>query len=468
MGTIEKGTLIRDLEVIDIDSEGRGVGRTDQLVVFVEGAVPGDVVNAVVYNRKKNYCEARVAGILTPSPYRTTPRCIHFGICGGCKWQHLNYEKQLYYKQKQVEDALTRIGTFPVPELRPIRASSKVYQYRNKLEFSFSNAAWSSREEMAAGKTGNQDALGFHVPGRFDKVLDISICHLQDDLNNRIRNEVRDFTKRNGYPYFDLREQTGWMRNLLIRSSNTGEWMVLVVFHDAVMDEIHALMSHLRDRFPEITSLLFAVNTKRNDSMSDLEMVTFSGRTAITEVMEGLTFRISAKSFFQTNSDQAYELYKIVRDFAELRGNETVYDLYSGTGTIANFVSAKAGKVIGIEFVNEAVRDAMENSGLNGIKNTRFFAGDMKSMLNERFFSEQGKPDVIITDPPRAGMPGDVARCITSSGAVRIVYVSCNPSTQARDLNILCEKYVIKAVQPVDMFPHTTHVENVVLLTLQP
>ncbi|MCP9611936.1 23S rRNA (uracil(1939)-C(5))-methyltransferase RlmD [Coprobacter tertius] len=457
--------VVEQVEITDVAAEGKAIARIDELVVFVPFVAPGDIVDLQLYRKKHKYAEGRVLRIHKYSEDRVEPFCSHFSVCGGCKWQHLPYEKQLFYKQKQVTDNLIRIGKIPLPEISPIKASTKTRFYRNKLEFTFSNKSWLTHEEMQSRDTFEcRNALGFHIPGMFDKVLDIKKCWLQDEISNDIRLSIRRFSLENDYPFFDLREQTGLMRNIIIRTSSTGEIMLIVVFYENDHEKINALMSHLAGEFPQITSLLYIVNQKANDTITDQTVHVFRGRDHIFESMEGLRFKIGPKSFYQTNSEQAYELYKVARDFAGLTGNELVYDLYTGTGTIANFVSGNARKVIGIEYVPEAIEDAKENSAINGIDNTLFFAGDMKDILTQKFINEYGRPDVIITDPPRAGMHDDVIKTILFASPDRIVYVSCNPATQARDLSLLDEKYKVMKVQPVDMFPHTHHVENVVLL----
>lgn len=456
---------IENLEIVDIAAEGKAIGRYNDVVVFVPQVIPGDVVNVQVNKMRKNYMEAFVTKLVTPSPKRIAAQCEHFGVCGGCKWQHLPYPLQLEYKHKQVVDQLTRIGKVEIPEINPIVGSEKIFEYRNKLEYTFSSKRWITIEEVREGAEIEQpNALGFHIPGMFDKVLDINKCHLQAEPSNAIRLAVKKYTVENGYDFFDIRAQVGLMRNLIIRTASTGELMVIVVFYYEDEEKRTALLQHLQQQFPQITSLQYIINTKGNDSITDQEVVTFAGKDHIIEEMEGLQFKVGPKSFYQTNSEQAYVLYKITRDYAGLTGNEVVYDLYTGTGTIANFVASKAKKVIGVEYVPEAIEDAKVNSTLNGITNTTFYAGDMKDVLNDKFIEENGKPDVIILDPPRAGIHEDVANTILRAMPQRIVYVSCNPATQARDLGLLGEAYHVIRVQPVDMFPHTHHVENVVLL----
>ena len=458
--------LLENLEVIDTSDDGAGVAKHNEMVVFIRGAVPGDVVDAQLTMKKKNFAEGKVTAIKIASPKRIEPVCIHFGTCGGCKWQNLAYSEQLLFKQKKVFDSFTRIAKVEIPEINSILGSYEEYYYRNKLEFTFSNKRWLKKEEMDEPAEGRMmDALGFHIPGMFDKILDINHCYLQSDPSNAIRNAVREYTLKNKFPFFDLRVQNGLMRNLIVRTSITGELMVIVVFYQNDEVEINSLMTHLKESFPQITSLQFIVNGKKNDTISDQEVILFSGRDFIYEEMEGLKFKVSAKSFYQTNSKQAYELYKIARDFADLKGDEVVYDLYTGTGTIANFIAKQCAKVVGVEYIEIAIADAKENSKINNINNTVFYAGDMKDVLTVDFIEVNGKPDVIITDPPRAGMHTDVVNAILNSGAKKIVYVSCNPATQARDVALMDSLYKVEKIQPVDMFPQTHHVENVVLLS---
>ncbi len=455
---------IEGLRITDIAAEGKSLGKYNDMVVFVPHTVPGDVVNIQVNNKRRRFMEGYVLDFVEYSPLRTEPFCKHYGECGGCKWQALPYPMQLEYKQKQVEDQLRRLGGIELPEISPIIGSARSEYYRNKLEFTFSNKRWVPRSEVAEGAAmGSGNALGFHIPGMFDKVLDVEWCHLQDEPSNAIRLAVKRFAEENGLEFYNLREHQGLLRNIIIRTSTTGEVMVTVVF--AREDERNGtLMDFLTKQFPQITSLNYIVNSKLNDSIGDLEARCYSGKPYMEERMEGLRFRINPKSFYQTNSEQAYNLYKVARDFAELTGEEVVYDLYTGTGTIANFVAAQAKRVVGIEYVPEAIEDAKQNSALNGIGNTLFFAGDMKDVLNEEFIARHGRPDVIILDPPRAGIHADVAATILAAAPARMVYVSCNPATQARDLTIFDPAYRVTKVQPVDMFPHTHHVENVVQL----
>ena len=461
---LQKGSVVENIEITDIGSEGKALGRFENFVIFVEDAVPGDFADVLIYRKKKNFAEGRAVNIIKPSPDRVEPFCEHFGVCGGCKWQHLSYEKQLEFKQRNVVDALERIGKMELPDIMPILGSSKTKHYRNKLEYTFSNRSWLTKGELLDGANKDIPALGFHVPLRFDKILDIKKCYLQDDLSNAIRLEVRNFCIAHEMKFFDLNSQEGELRNLIIRNSSIGEWMVIVVFHKE--DEItrNKLLNHLKNTFPFITSLLFIVNPKRNDTIFDLEIKFFHGKEFIIEKMEKLSYRISAKSFYQTNSLQAYELYKVVRNFAQLTGTENIFDLYTGTGTIATFLSSNARHVFGIDNVEDAIRDARQNAIDNNIKNVSFFAGDIKNTLNDNFININGIPDVIITDPPRSGMHEEVVKSIIKACPQRIIYVSCNPSTQARDMQILNEDYRIEKIQPVDMFPHTSHVENVTLL----
>ena len=455
--------VLENITITDYAAEGKALARVNELVVFVPFAVPGDVVDLQVRRKKHSYCEAEIIRFIKYSERRVKPFCQHFGICGGCKWQNIPYDEQLRMKQKQVYDQLTRIGKVNLPEFNQILGSVKTQGYRNKLEFGCSNRRWLTQDEIASGSDFTQmNAVGFHITGAFDKILPIEKCWLMDDLQNKIRNAIRDYAYEHDIVFYDIRRQCGLLRDIMVRSSDTGEWMVLIQFHyEKDEDEVIAknLLQHIADCFPEITSLLYVNNQKGNDTFNDLNIEVFKGNDYIYETMDGLTFKVGAKSFYQTNTKQAYHLYSVVRDFANLTGNELVYDLYTGTGTIANFVSRYAKRVIGIEYVPEAI-----NSEINNISNTLFFAGDMKDILTESFISENGTPDIIITDPPRAGMHPDVVQTIIKTAPKRIVYVSCNPATQARDLSLLDNLYEVVAVQPVDMFPHTPHVENVVLL----
>ena len=457
--------LIEGLEITTLAAEGKAMGRHDDMVVFVPMTVPGDVVDVQIHNKRRRFMEGSVVRYIVRSPLRVEPFCEHFGVCGGCKWQNLPYEEQLRFKREQVFDQLTRIGKLDLPPVAPTLGSAETTFYRNKLEFTFAPRRWMTYEEVAAG--GDIDAgaaLGFHIPGRFDKVMDVHRCWLQPDPSNDIRLETKRFCEEHGYSFYDIRQHSGLMRTLVIRTASTGDVMVIVVFAEEDRPRIAALLDHLRDRFPAITSLMYMVNAKLNDSTGDIDAVLWSGRDHIFEEMEGLRFKIGPKSFYQTNSRQAYELYKVARSFADLHGDETVYDLYTGTGTIANFVARHCARVVGIEYVPEAIEDAKHNSALNGIGNTAFFAGDMKDVLNDAFIARHGRPDVVILDPPRAGVHEDVIATILRAAPRRIVYVSCNPATQARDLALLAGDYRVTAVQPVDMFPHTHHVENVVRL----
>lgn len=451
------------LEVTDISSEGKAVARHEGLVVFIEGAVPGDVADVNVFRKKSSFAEARLEKLIRPSEHRVEPVCKHFGTCGGCKWQHLNYSKQLEFKQKYVYDAFTRIGKLDFPEPLPIKGNAKGYEYRNKLEFTFSNKRWLRKEEMD-DETLNKNGCGFHIPEMFDKVLDIEHCHLQPEPSNAIRNGIKAYALEHNLSFFDIRSQTGFLRTLMLRNSSKGEWMLILTVFEWLEKELFDLLEFIKNTFPQITSLQYAHNPKGNDTLAGLDIKVYHGHDHIVEEMEGLKFKISPRSFYQTNSAQAYELYKITRDFANIQAHEVVYDLYTGTGTIANFVASQAKKVVGIEYVEDAVADAHVNSNLNGISNTSFFAGDMKKVLNDSFFQLHGSPDVVICDPPRAGMEEDVVKALLLALPERIVYVSCNPATQARDLALLKEQYSISKTQAVDMFPQTAHVENVCLL----
>ena len=463
--------ILENITITDVAAEGKSLTRVGDMVIFVPFAVPGDVVDLQIKKKKHSYCEAEVVRFIKYSNVRATPLCQHFGICGGCKWQNLPYEEQLKAKQKQVHDQLTRIGKVQLPDFEPIMGSVKTFEYRNKLEFGCCNKRWLTREQVASGfKYDNMNGIGFHITGAFDKILPIEKCWLMDDLHNRIRNNIRDYAFEHGLKFFDLRAQTGLLRDIIIRNSNTGEWMVIIQFHyDESGDETRALelLQHVADSFPEITALMYVNNQKCNDPIGDQDVIVFKGNDHIYETMEDLKFKVGPKSFYQTNTDQAYHLYCVARNFAQLTGDETVYDLYTGTGTIANFVAHKAKKVVGIEYVPEAIEDAKVNSQVNGIDNTSFFAGDMKDILTDDFIAEHGQPDVIITAPPRAEMHPNVIKVIMNAAPKRIVYVSCNPATQARDLQLLDPLYKVAKVQPVDMFPHTPHVENVVLLEMK-
>jgi 23S rRNA (uracil1939-C5)-methyltransferase len=456
--------VLERVKITDIGAEGNAIARVDNIVVFVPMLIPGDVVDIKVVRKRKKFMEGRVIRFHEYSPSRITPRCSHFGICGGCRWQHLPYEMQLKFKEQQVADSLKRIGKVEIPGIKPILGSADEYYYRNKLEYTFSDRRWLTFEEVKSGEPINEPALGFHIPGLFDKVLDIKECFLQPDPSNSIRNSLKEYAIKNELSFFDLKEQTGLLRNVIIRNSLNGDIMLIVIFSNEEREKREGLLDFLAEKFPQITSLYYIINSKKNSSLGDQEPVLYKGRDHILEEMDSLKFRIGPKSFYQTNTRQGITLYRVAKEFAALKGDETVYDLYTGTGTIACYLSASAGKVIGIEYVEEAVQDAVKNAGLNNIGNTEFFAGDMKNIFTGQFIAAHGHPDVIITDPPRAGMHDDVTKAILNSGADRIVYVSCNPSTQARDISLLSEKYYVSAVQPVDMFPHTHHVENVVLL----
>lgn len=460
--------LLENITITDVAAEGKAIAKVDNLVIFVPYAVPGDVVDLQIKRKKHSYAEAEVVKVHQYSDKRVKPFCKHFGICGGCKWQCLSYEDQLFYKQKQVVDNLMRIGKVEIPEVSPILGSKHIKEYRNKLEFGFSNKKWLTQEEISSGqKFDNMDAVGFHIPGAFDKILDIDQCLLMSDINNRLRNSIREYAISHQLSFYDLRAQTGLLRNMMLRTSATGEIMLLMQFcirTDEEQSQANQVLAHVHTNFPEVTSLLWVNNLKCNDTIGDLDIQTYAGTDYIYETMENLRFKVGPKSFYQTNTEQAYELYKVARNFAGLTGNELVYDLYTGTGTIANFVAKQARQVIGIEYVPEAIEDAKVNAQLNNLDNTLFYAGDMKDILNREFIEKHGTPDVIITDPPRAGMHTDVIDTILFASPQRIVYVSCNPATQARDLQLLSVAYQVKAVQPVDMFPQTHHVENVVLL----
>ncbi len=457
--------IFENVEIIAAAAEGKALARVDNMVIFVPNAVPGDIADIQITKKQKKFYEGKAVRFEKYSDKRTQPQCEHFGLCGGCKWQHMDYKWQLFYKQQQVTDALTRIGKVEFPEVIPILGSKEIFNYRNRLDFSFSNKKWLTIEELTSQQEiPDHNALGFHIPGTFDKVLDINQCHLQGKLSEDIRKFVRDFSGKRKYDYFDIRIQAGFLRGLIIRTASTGEVMVIISFFKDDLKNREELLSAVSEKFPQITSLLYVINGKGNDTFNDLKVHTFSGRDYIFESMEELRFKIGPKSFYQTNSAQAYELYKVAREFAGLTGKENVYDLYTGTGTIALFVAKHAKKVVGIEMIEAAIEDAKQNAKLNNISNTEFFAADMKDMFNASFIAQHGKPDVIITDPPRAGMHEDVVHCLADSGAEKIVYVSCNPASQARDLALLDGKYRIVKVQPVDMFPQTHHVENVVLL----
>lgn len=457
--------VLENIEITGVAAEGNSIAKTDGKVVFIPYGAPGDIVDVKIDKKKHSYCQGHIVRFEKPSELRVEPRCEHFGVCGGCRWQHLPYDYQIDAKRQQVVDALDRIGHLQHPEVSPTLGSKEIYGYRNKMEYTFSNRSWLTFEQLNSGETfDDRDALGFHIPGAFDKVLDINACHLQDDLGNCIRLFLKDYAKTQGYSFYDLKAQKGLMRTIMIRILTTGQIMLVVVFGEDDMEAIKDVMEAIKEKFPQITSLQYVINLKANDTFADLPVILYSGKPYIEEEMENLKFRIGPKSFYQTNSRQAFELYKVARDFAKLKGDELVYDLYTGTGTIANFVASKAKKVIGIEYVEDAIIDARINSEANGIDNTEFYAGDMKDVLTDEFIEIHGRPDVMIVDPPRAGMHSDVIEVILRAAPQRIVYVSCNPATQARDLSLLNAEYEIESVQPVDMFPHTHHVENVVSL----
>lgn len=460
--------ILENVEISAVAAEGKALARVDEMVVFVPYVVPGDVVDLQITRKKHHYAEAVAVKFHRYGPSRTQSFCPHFGVCGGCKWQCLSYEAQLSAKQQQVMDALQRIGGVELPQCSPILGSQKTTQYRNKLEFGFSNKAWLTQEQIASGERFSlPGAVGFHTSGSFDKILPIDTCYLMDDINNRLRNGIRDYAYQHSLSFYDQREHKGLLRGMMVRLSNTGELMLLIQFCISSEDEraqAMGLLDWIVAIFPQVSSLLWVDNQKYNDTFGDLDVHCYYGTDHIYQTMEGLRFKVGPKSFYQTNTDQAYILYKVARDFASLSGQELVFDLYTGTGTIANFVAHEARQVIGIEYVPEAIEDARENSRINGIDNTLFYAGDMKDILNRDFIAKHGRPDVIITDPPRAGMHSDVIDVILFAAPKRVVYVSCNPATQARDLQMLDKDYQVTAVQPVDMFPHTQHVENVVML----
>ena len=468
MSRKNKYPIIENVEIIDVGAEGKAIGkaldRENNIIVFVPYVIPGDIVDVQITKKKRNYLEGRAINFRNRSPYRLKPFCSHYGICGGCKWQILPYEKQTFYKQQQIYENLSRIGKIELPEMQPIIGSEKTKYYRNKLEYTFSNRRYLTFEEMDSSEEKEMNALGFHVPRLFDKVIDIEKCYLQDEPSNEIRLAIKGYALEHKLSFFDIRNHNGLLRNLIIRTSSTGEVMVIVAFYENQPENIKALLQFIEKQFPVIISLMYVINQKANDTIADQEIILFAGRDHIFEKMEGLKFKIGPKSFYQTNSEQAYTLYKITRNFAELTGNEIVYDLYTGTGTIANFIAKDAKFVIGLEYIEEAVRDAKINSELNSINNTEFFAGDIKDILNQDFINTKGRPDVIITDPPRAGMHQNVIDSILYAQPHKIVYVSCNSATQARDINLMDNYYKVIKIQAVDMFPHTHHVENVVLL----
>jgi 23S rRNA (uracil1939-C5)-methyltransferase len=464
--------IVENVEITGVAAEGKALVRINDIVTFVPNCVPGDIVDLQITKKKHSFMEAKVLRVIRPSAIRCEARCRHFGVCGGCKWQILPYAEQLRYKQQQIIDNLTRIGKIELPEISPILGSKHIYEYRNKLEFTFSDRQWLPTEAFMALEDPSQlaNGIGFHIPNCFDKVLDIHECHLMPDINNRIRNGIRSYANSHGLSFYNEHTHSGLLRTFILRNNHKGELMLIIVFGEAIeshKSKVESLLEWLHQEFPEIVSLLYVENLKFNDTIGDQEVKVYFGQDHIMEQMEGLQFKVGPKSFYQTNTEQAYELYKVARDFAQLTGKERVYDLYTGTGTIANFVSRQAQQVIGIEYVPEAIEDAKVNSAINGIENTLFFAGDMKDILNDDFVAQYGRPDVIITDPPRAGMHEDVVNVILNAEPKRIVYVSCNPATQARDLALLDAKYRVTRIQPVDMFPHTQHVENVVQLCLR-
>ena len=457
--------VFEKVEIIDAGSEGKAVARVNDKVIFVPFVVPGDVVDIKITKKRSSYYEGRALRFHVYSGKRVEPVCEHFGLCGGCRWQNMKYEDQLVYKQKQIENNLLRIGKLDIPEIQPILPSKDIYHYRNKLEFTFSNKKWlTDFSKEISFEDRNMNGLGFHIPGMFDRIVDIAECHLQKDPSNAIRLAVKEYADKNNLAFYDVKKWTGFLRNLIIRNTSSGEWMVIVVFHHENKDDMDGLLNYIADTFPVINSLMYVVNPKKNDVISDLDIKLFKGNSYITEEMEGLKFKIGPVSFYQTNSQQAFELYKVARDFAGLKKSDVVYDLYTGTGTIANFVASKVKKVVGIEYVKSAIEDANENSRINGIKNTVFFDGDIASLMNDGFVRQNGKPDVVITDPPRAGMHEKVIKQILKMNPEKIVYVSCNSATQARDVAMMADNYKIEKVRPVDMFPQTHHVENVMLL----
>ncbi len=468
-----KNKVLKDIRIEGIAAEGKCVTRYNGQVIFAAGVAPGDVADLKVIRKKKSYLEAIPLAINEYSPLREAPFCDHFGTCGGCKWQHVNYATQLEYKQQQVVDNFERIGKIELPPVSPIIGTKSTTYYRNKLEFTFSNMRWLTPEEITREEELERNALGFHIPRRFDKILDIDHCHLQNDPSNAIRLSVKNYALEHGLSFFDLRTQEGFLRNLILRNTTTGEWMVILQVTREDTENLRGLLDHIRHHFPEVSSLNYVVNNKKNDTFHDLRVINYHGNPFIEEVMElpdnagQVRFRIGPKSFFQTNSRQAEVLYKKTWELAGLTGEELVYDLYTGTGTIANYVAAQASRVVGIEYIPDAIEDARINAEINGITNASFFAGDMKDLLTPAFLGQNGRPDVIITDPPRAGMHPDVCQVILDAGPKRIVYVSCNPATQARDIEVMKDKYEVSVVQPVDMFPHTHHVECVCLLELR-
>ncbi|MFT6849503.1 MAG: 23S rRNA (uracil1939-C5)-methyltransferase [Sphingobacteriales bacterium] len=471
---LKRDAIVEKVTVIDTADGGRSVGKVDGLTIFIANAVPGDVVDVRIQRKKRKFYEGEAIKFHSTSPNRVSPVCQHFEFCGGCKWQHFSYEGQLIYKQQHVQEALSRIGGIPLPVLEPILGSEENYFYRNKLEFTFSSKRWLTKEEIATGDQFDGNALGFHVPRMFDKVIDIDKCHLQGGLSNDIRNEVRRFSKENNLTHYDIRNHHGLFRNLIVRTTTTGELMVIVAFGESQPKNIELVMEFIKERFSEISSLMYVVNEKKNDTLYDQDIKLYDGKDHIIERMQApkegfdsLDFKIGPKTFYQTNPKQAERLYKVAFDFADFKETDVVYDLYTGAGTIACYVSPHVGRVVGVEYVESAVADARVNATMNKLENTYFEAGDMKDVFTDEFIQKNGKPDVVITDPPRAGMHTDVVETLLRLAAPKIVYISCNPSTQARDLEVLGRKYNVERVRPVDMFPHTDHVENVVLLTLK-
>ncbi len=457
--------LLENVRITDIGAEGNAVARVDDMVLFVPMLIPGDIADIRVIRKKKNYLEGRAVRFHAMSSDRIDPVCMHFGICGGCKWQHLPYDLQLRYKEKQVMETLIRIGKIEKADFEPVKGSEDIYYYRNKLEFTFSDKRWLTPDELKSDKDfSKEDALGFHIPGMFDKVLDIRECHLQPGPSDAIRNAIRRYAHRNRLAFFNLRNRTGFLRNLIIRNSSDGRFMVILVSYYEDNERVSDLLDFLSQNFPEITSLMYVINNKANDSLADQDVILYRGDDHLVEVIGGLKFRIGPKSFYQTNTRQAAELYRIAREFAGFRGNEIVYDLYTGTGTIACYIADSVSKVIGIEYLEDAVRDAGINAAMNNITNVQFFAGDIRKVMNREFINTHGRPGIVITDPPRSGMHADVVRAILEASPQRIVYISCNPATQARDISLLREGYRVTRVRPVDMFPHTQHIENVVLM----
>lgn len=454
-----------NVEIVDAGAEGKSIARIDEQVVFIPWVVPGDVVDVKIKKKRRSYLKGEATKIHTYSDKRVEPKCEHFTQCGGCKWQNMDYKQQLFYKQKQIVDNLTRLGKFEMTEVQPILPSEHIYFYRNKLEFTFSNRRWLTEysKEMDFSER-NMNALGFHMPGMFDRILNIDNCYLQEEPSNSIRLALKAFADDNQLEFFDVKAQTGYLRNIIIRTTSTGDVMVILIVREDQPLKLELVLNYLADKFPQITSLMYVINNKGNATINDLQIELFKGKPYIMEEMEGLKFKIGPVSFYQTNSYQAYELYKIAREYADLKGDEVVYDLYTGTGTIANFVASQAKKVVGLEYVPSAIDDAWENSKLNDIENTVFYAGDIAKIMDDEFIEQNGRPDVIITDPPRAGMHETVNQQILKMEPKRIVYISCNPATQARDVTSLSEKYSVKKIQPVDMFPHTHHVENIILL----